>query len=134
MSYEVNDIEYVNVISLEAPKKYVYFVKIVCDWEEIWSIGDDDGWVLMGDNEGHVCVPVWPAERYAQEFCIRDWQTQRPKVINLDDWIHNWIPGICEDNKNIAVFPTLGDYKEKGIVVTPQKFSESIEIELEKYE
>jgi len=36
MSYLVNDKEYENVIKLNPGRRYEYFVKKCCDWQEIW--------------------------------------------------------------------------------------------------
>ena len=52
MSWIMNEKEVENVISLPAEGRYEYFIKRVADWEVVWSLGNEDGWVLAGDDGG----------------------------------------------------------------------------------
>ena len=105
MSYKVNPKEFDSVIALSEFDRYQYFLNKVADWEEVWSIGKSEGWRMMSDNEGTICVPVWPAEEYAAACCSEEWSQDEPKVILLDDWMVKWLPGIKKDGRKIAVFP-----------------------------
>ena len=131
MSYELNEKEFDNVIKLGPEERYNYFVKKVCDWKEVWSIGDSEGWALLGDNQERESAPVWLAKRYAEAYCTGEWAGKQPKVIPLDDWMVKWIPGMIADNRYVAVFPTQTG---KGIVVHPQQLMDSLKEELENYE
>jgi hypothetical protein len=51
MSWAVNSREFANVVGLTPAKRYEYFVKRVADWAQVWSLRDDEGWALAGDNE-----------------------------------------------------------------------------------
>lgn len=37
-----------NVLKLDNRKKYEYFIKKVADFEEVWSLRDEDGWATLG--------------------------------------------------------------------------------------
>jgi hypothetical protein len=132
MSYLVNDKEYENVIRLSPGKRYEYFIKKCCDWQEIWSIGDQSGWCLFGDPHESECVPIWPAERYARAFCVDEWKDCVPEIISLDDWLKKWIPGLKKDKRLIAIFPVTSD-KINSVVRTPSELLKDIEKELENY-
>jgi hypothetical protein len=43
-------------LSLSGLERYAYFVKKAADWEEIWSLKTEDGWVLAGDDQGVVLL------------------------------------------------------------------------------
>lgn len=58
MSRKINDKEFEAVSALPFRERYEYFIKHVADGEVVWSLGADDGWVLMGNKEGHEVVPV----------------------------------------------------------------------------
>lgn len=131
MSWKVTEKEFNTVIALEPPKRYAYFIKKVADYEEIWSLKDKDGWVLMGDDEEHQLVPVWPNPRYASAYVIEEWSDTKAELISLDDWIQKWLTGIESDERLIAVFPVPS---EKGIVVSPQRLKTDLEAELSLYE
>ncbi len=131
MSYQVNEIEFKSVLSLDAPKRYEYFIKKICDWEEIWSIKDTEGWRLLGDPSECECIPVWPAKRYAEAFCIDDWSECYAESISLDSWKNAWLPGIKKDRRIIAVFPNLS---LEAVDVESDRLREDIEEELSSYE
>ncbi len=130
MSYEINDIEFQNVTSLPGPERYKYFIKKVCDWQEIWSVKDFEGWGLMADDNNIECVPVWPAHRYAAACCTGILQTCHPETIVLNDWLEKWIPGLSGNARMIAVFPLPN---HKGVVVRPDELKRDIKAELEEY-
>ncbi len=131
MSWNVSDKEYESVILLSGEKRYSYFVKKVADWEEVWSLRNQDGWVLAADAFGSQVIPVWPHERYAQACLTQEWQDCTPAVIDLDAWMKRWIPGMIQDGRRIAVFPTPDD---KGVVVEPIRLQTDINEECEQYE
>jgi len=130
MSYKVGDKEYESVISLEADKRYIYFIKKICDWEEVWSIKDEEGWCLMGNPNEQACIPIWPAQRYAQAFCTKEWKNCTPASISLERWIKSWLPGIARDEKLVAIFP-VSDMR--GVIRNSSELLQDIEEELKNY-
>lgn len=131
MSYEVGDAELKAVMSLDSPKRYTYFLEKVADWEEIWSLGDDDGWALISDGLGNELIPVWPASAYAFACCTDIWKQYRPQQITLENWLQKWIPGMIADKRSVAVFPLPND---KGIVVAPKHLHDDLKEAIEQYE
>jgi hypothetical protein len=107
MSYKVNDKELESVLKLPGPKRYQYFISKITDWKELWSIGDNDEWALVGDDSGNELVPVWPAERYAAVFCVGQWQGQQPQRLFIDHWLDKWVPGLIRDGRKVVIFPFL---------------------------
>ncbi len=130
MSYEVNDRELESVMALPAAQRYEYFIKKIADWEEVWSIGDDDKWDLLTDDTGADCIPVWPASAFASACCTGMWSGHRPRSIPLNDWIEKWIPGIGADGRKVAIFPLAS---EKGILVEPKRMLENIQAAVGEY-
>ncbi|MBW3623235.1 MAG: DUF2750 domain-containing protein [Armatimonadetes bacterium] len=131
MSWIVSDKELESVFSLPAPKRYEYFVKRVADSEEVWSVGDNDGWALLGNDEGKELVPVWPHERYAAACAKGPFSGNEPRMIPLDAWMERWLPGLEKDGRGVAVFPTL---EGTAAHVSPEQLRDDLREELEKYE
>lgn len=131
MSVNVNDQELESVLKLPPPKRYQYFLGKITDWNELWSIGDEHGWGLMGDDSGQELIPVWPAQCYAALACVGKWQSRSPRSISLKDWLNKWTPGMIADGRRVAVFPLPND---RGIVVEPSKLQRDIEVALSAYE
>jgi Protein of unknown function (DUF2750) len=128
MSFIVNEKEFAAVSKLGAPDRYSYFIRKVADWKEVWSIGDDGGWRVYGDDQGNELVPVWPAEAYANACCTGDWQGCKAKSIPLDVWMSRWISGMTGDGRMVSVFALpIG----LGIRVDPERLASDISEELQ---
>jgi hypothetical protein len=131
MSYTVKEKEFDAVMKLPPPKRYSYFLKKVCDWEEIWGIRGQEGWVICGDAEGKECFPVWPAKAFAAPACKDDWKDCEPSPIPLDKWLQSWIDELVDNKRLVAVFP---DGDMKSAVVPPEQLRADMLEELAKYE
>ena len=131
MPYNVNDKELVAVLRLPPPKRYQYFVKRVVDPEIAWSLGRIGGWAPLGDAEDHEVMPVWPHKRFAAACASGSWSDNEPRSISLPEWIKAWPPGIAQDDRRIAMFPTPDG---KGPIVMAQRLKADLEEELRNYE
>ena len=49
----------------------------------------------------------WPHPVFAEASAVAEWLGYKPRKIELDDWLEKWIPGMEEDRRMIAVFPTV---------------------------
>ncbi|MCI5143629.1 MAG: DUF2750 domain-containing protein [Candidatus Electrothrix sp. ATG1] len=131
MSWNLSEQELTSVLSLPGAKRYSYFIKKVADWEEVWSLRNQDGWVLAAGPSGSEIVPVWPHKRFAEACMIGEWKDCKPAVIELSTWMERWIPGMAKDNRQVAVFATPED---KSVVVQPVQLYAEISEECEQYE
>lgn len=131
MSWNISQQEFESVLSLSDEKRYFYFLKKVADWEELWSLRNQDGWVLAADPDGHEVVPVWPHERFAQACIEGNWKDCKPSAIRLSEWMERWIPGMARDSRQVAVFQTPQD---KGIVIHPDRLNDDLRDECQQYE
>ena len=128
MTWKMNDKEYESVFSLTAPGRYSHFIKRVADWEEVWTLSDSEGFAAAGDGDGNEAIPVWPHERYAAACAVEQWAAFRPEAIPLDEWMDDWIPGLIEDSRVVAVFPNR---EGKSAIVTPDRLRSDLQSELD---
>lgn len=131
MSWELNDKEYQAVSGLPGSDRYSYTIKKIADQEEVWSLWAEGGWALASDDEGRELIPIWPHSKFASASATGEWNGYEPRSIDLVSWTSKWVPGIARDQRKIAVFPTPDD---KGVVVSPERFSEDLEAETSLYE
>ncbi|MBA3945262.1 MAG: DUF2750 domain-containing protein [Herpetosiphonaceae bacterium] len=120
------DQEFASVLGLSGKQRYSYFVKKVADWEHIWSLASEAGWVLAYADEREV-VPVWSHPRFAASCASDEWANHFPRSIPLTMWLERWTPGMVDDRRLVAVFPTPHD---KGVVVSPNQLRDDIRDEL----
>lgn len=127
----MNTAQFESVLALPAQKRYAHFVGKVSDWEEVWSLKNDKGFVSYGDDEGKQGIPFWPHLEYAKAVATNDWSDCTPERIELDRFLENWLPGMNGDGVMAVVFPTPA---EKGIIMDPLELLGHIEEECRQYE
>lgn len=127
---KLNQKQIENVINLDAPKRYEYFIKKVADWEEAWGLYKD-GWALAGTNEGERVFLLWPAKEYAELCANADWQGYEATSIPVQDVIDDLVPKLKQDNLVIGVFYTPDN---KGITPDWDKFLDDLNNECAQYE
>jgi hypothetical protein len=130
---KISDQQFRAVSALPAADRYGHFIRQVADWREVWSLRDDGGWRLVGNNDGQQCVPVWPHERYAVAYATGEFDGCRAEPIEVQRWLNEWLPNFRNDGRKIAVFP-VGDGTERGVVVDPQVIEADLCAELSQYE
>jgi hypothetical protein len=120
-----------NVISLTGPERYAYFVRVVADCEELWTLRTSEGYFLLADSDERQLIPVWPHRRYAEAFADAQLKGAKPAAIALEKWVEAWTSGLKTDNRGVAVFPVPSG---KGVVVTPDQLREDLLEECNQYE
>lgn len=131
MAYKINRSEMDAVFALPGPDRYDHFVKRVADWEEVWGLASEGGWVMAGDSDGRQCMPFWPHAAYAEAMAAEEWRDSRPKAIGLSEFLTKWLPGMAKDGLDVAVFPTPD---QKGVVVDPLRLKRDLEREYAQYD
>jgi hypothetical protein len=129
MPYKINSQEISAVLSLSNLERCQHFVKRICDWEEVWALKNESGWVTS-ESEGRKCLAVWPNPAYAELFIKGDWENANPELIGLNSFIESWIPGMVQEGIYLGVFPNL---ELDAIVISADRILPEIRQELEYY-
>jgi hypothetical protein len=127
MPYPVNGKHVQNALSLSAPARYSYFVKRAADWQEVWGLRTDEGWSLGKDNEGRDLFPIWPHPLFAEMCADGLWAENKPRRIEVHDWLTSWLPQLLREGRLVSVFPLP---QGGGIAVDPMRVKHDIEEEL----
>ena len=120
-----------NVISMPVEERYDYFIRKVAEFKEVWSIGNENGWALLNDNENRIIVPFWPEKEFALLCCSEQWTNYTPKLIMLNDFMSRWLPGMKNDNRFANVFYTPTN--RTGSIVEPDTLLQDINDEEQNY-
>lgn len=124
MTYKLTEQQRAKVQAREAQDRFDHFLEKSADWEEIWSLADGEGCVMLTTEDGESCLPVWPHPDYALDWATDGWEGCEPLKIDLESWFERWAPGLEEDGILVAVFPRLDD---EGVLVSSRELSEAIE-------
>lgn len=127
----MNNRELENVIKLEPFKRYQYFIKKVADFEELWTIVDEEDDYALSDIDEFSLVSFWPAEEFIYSNLEEGWKDCKPLRLTLDDLQENLYDLIIDENYLINVFPING---RTGFIVKLDEFKRDLEEELDKIE
>jgi hypothetical protein len=130
MTYQIHPKEIESVVALPAPERYAHFISKCADWEEVWSLKNDEGFVSMSDDQGQPCIPFWPHPDYAKQHATGSWDDCKPIAIKLSDFTSWWVDGMEKDKIKAAIFPNTG---EQGIIMEPGQVRKDIELECNQY-
>ena len=84
-------------------QRYNYFVEKVFEWQEAWGLADEDGWIVV-EKDDSALFPLWPAEAFAKNCQIQNWQNTQAKRIELDELVKTILPALANDRMDVAVF------------------------------
>ena len=69
------------VTALSPEKRYNYFVKRICDWEQVWGLFEDDCIVLNEAKNGKLYVLLFPFEDFASHYATNTkGMTKQPHI------------------------------------------------------
>ena len=123
MTYKLNSKQQLIAEQKDANQRYDYCVNKVCQFEEIWSLCDEQGWVELSDSDGEICLPVWPHPNFAKAWVSGEWANCQPKMVRLQVWLNRWTAGLQSDDTLLVVFPLDDD---EGVIQTPQAFHDDL--------
>lgn len=119
-----------SVSNLEPYKRYQYFIKKIADFEELWTIIDENGDYALSDIDDKVLISFWSAKEYIASNLSEGWKNCKAKKLTLDDLEDEIFDLIASENLLINVFPING---KSGFVVDLDEFARDLSDELKNY-
>ncbi len=107
---------------LTADERYNAFIEAIAKGGSVWSLSSEEGWAIISDDETEY-LPAWPSAELAATWATDGYADCSPKAISHTDWLEKWLPGMIEDNLQIAVCP---DIEGEGIVVSAEEVFETL--------
>jgi hypothetical protein len=110
--------------------RYKYFIRTVVTEEEVWGLTDDEGWLMLEDDEDNTDVfAVFPNAEFAEIFREKGGYDEfRVEAMDVFEFIE-WLDDFEEEKMKVGVFPTP-DFQ--CAVMTPARMKEDFEKEFEK--
>lgn len=125
---KMNNKEIENVIKLDKTKKYEYFIKKIVDYEEVWSLRDEEGQAMLGEEDNSY-FPVWAKKEYSDLCISEEWKGYYSESITLEKFMDVWIPNLKCEGSRITIMWNNGS----GIDVDWDILLNDIRLEMEKY-
>ncbi|MFD1700085.1 DUF2750 domain-containing protein [Halopseudomonas phragmitis] len=131
MPYKMNGKQFASVLALDTFDRYVHFIGKIADWEQLWGVKSDEGWLVPVAPEGFEYFPLWPHPDYAQKIADENFPGHTATEISLEDLLEHWLPLFEQDKLKVAVFPNR---EWTFWCINPTDLKSAITDELAKYE
>lgn len=118
-----------NILKLEPFKRYQYFIKKIADFEELWTIVDENGNYAISEIDDFSLISFWTAEEFIFPNLEEGWKNCKPLKINLEYLEEELFTEIASQNYLINVFPIN---EKSGFVVSLDEFKRDLEEELDE--
>lgn len=131
MPYELNPEQYKAVIALDGEQRCSHFIRRIADWEALWGVRNEEGWLVPVTPEGFEYFPVWPHPNYAQTITDKNYPGHQATEIPLEEFMTEWLPRFEVDKVKVAVFPNE-DWSMW--IMEPSDLLEALADEIAQYE
>ena len=121
------------VTALSPEKRYNYFVKRICDWEQVWTLYEDNYIVLNEAKNGKLYILLFPFKDFAEHYATntRGMKGVSYKSFEINEFLETIIKKLQANNvSNALVFPVANGY---GLNVSMIDIIKDIQSELENY-
>jgi len=129
--YKMNEKQYEAVLALDSFDRYDHFISKVADWQQLWGVKSEEGWLVPVAPEDFEYFPLWPHYEYAQKITDENFPGHTATEISLEELLDHWLPLFEQDKVKVAIFPN----KEWNFwCIEPQDLKEELLNEMAKYE
>jgi hypothetical protein len=125
----MNPKEKENILKLNPFERYQYFIKKIADFEELWTIVDENGDYAISEVEGKNLISFWTIEEFIESNLGDGWENCKPIRLDLDDLEEDLFNLIASEGYLINVFPING---RSGFIVSLAEFKRDLNDELAK--
>ncbi len=114
MTWEPVEGELRRLQALPAADRALQLVQLAADWEELWGLTDDHGWVVSQATDA---LPLWPHPDLARACAQGPWEGAEPAAIPLDELLESLLPQLEAEGLGTALFPVPDD---PGLLLPPK--------------
>ncbi len=108
---------------LSAAERFEYTTPRLIESEEVWSIGNENGWLIrdVGDEQ---IIALWPYRQLAAEYAQAQQPGSLPQSVSLEHFIYGVLKQCSSHDIKLEILPTCF---QGGQIVSAERFYEIIE-------
>jgi hypothetical protein len=128
---ELSSEQFLTVSKLNPEERFDYAIAKMIELKHLWGLYGSNGWLLL-KAEDDSCLPIWPHESFATAWLKDEFPDCKPKQIEFDEWLNQWLPGMQKNGTLTLVFPFSDD--EEGVMLTAEEILECIREDMQELE
>jgi hypothetical protein len=116
---------------LPPEERFNYAIPRICECEEVWSLGEEEGWLVRYVDDKPV-ISIWPYNKMALENIADDYSNCRAIAVSLEHFLYKVLTQCRDGEINIDVCPAPG---QPGYTLSADRLYELLEgmVESETY-
>lgn len=116
---------------LSPQQRFDYAIPRICECEEVWGLGDDNGW-LIRDVDDKAVISIWPYRQMAVECALGDLSDCEPICVSLEHFLHTLLKQCQANDIIVEVCPAPG---KAGYTIPAAQLHEVLEsiVETDSY-
>lgn len=87
---------------MSAQERLHYAATRMLESEEVWSLGQDEGWTIRDNDDAGGLISVWPYRQFAD--ALREAEDE-PQSVSLEHFVYGVLPMCDEADIVLEVFP-----------------------------
>lgn len=108
---------------LTATERFEYTTPRLLESEEIWSIGDENGWLIRDVDEQQI-IMLWPYRQLAIDYAHEYQPESLPQSVSLEHFLYGVLKQCSSHDIKLEILPTIG---QAGHVVSAERLYEILE-------
>jgi hypothetical protein len=110
--------------------RYKYFIRTVVTEEEVWGLLDEEGWLMLEDDEdGTDVIAVFPNIEFADIFKEKGgYEEFKAEPLDIFEFVE-WLDDFEKEKMKVGVFPTP-DFQ--CAVMTPARVRDDLQAQFDK--
>ena len=127
MQYAPTQSEMQHLQTLTAAERFEYAMPRLIESEEVWSIGNDDGWLIREEGDEQI-IAFWPYRQLADEYAKTCQPDSAPQSVSLEHFLYGVLEQCRTNDISLEVLPVPG---KNGLIIPAAKLYEMLEGMLE---
>ncbi len=92
------------LLDAEPEARFLYALTRMVECEEVWSLGDADGWYVNEQEQGDV-IAIWPYEQMAMESASGVLEGLLPQSTSLEQFVYTLLERCRDADIELEVMP-----------------------------
>jgi len=131
MRFAPTENEQAMLVDLPLEERFHYAITRICECEEVWSLGDDNGW-RINDVDDKAVISIWPYRQMAMEYAQDCSAESIPICVSLEHFLYTLLKQCQENEIVMQVNPASNS---QGYLIAATQLYEVLEnmVETETY-
>lgn len=95
------------LLGLSSEDRYEHFLQAISEHKAVWSVKNDQGFLIPKTPEGMEYFSLWPSPEIAQRVADAHFPGHEILEISAEELLAHWLPLFTNEHIKVAIFPDM---------------------------